>query len=80
MNKETLIIKSELYDLSEILYLLNEEYNKEYLNVSIELDRHQIILIIDEEDFLVVSSEITQILFSNDIDYFTLGKGYISED
>lgn len=79
-NKETLIIKSELYDLDDIIYYLNEQYNNDYQNISIELERHRIVIIMEEEDFLIVSSEIAQMLFINGIDYFTLAKGYISED
>lgn len=79
-EKETLIITSDLYDIQEITDLLLAEYNNEYQEVLIESNRKGVTMIVEEDDFLIVSAEVAQLLFTYDIDHFTLAKGYINEE
>ena len=80
-GKETLIIESELYNLDEIIDVLLDEYNtEEYQDVVIEEHRGKVIVITEEEDFLVVTSEVTQVLFYNGITHFTLTRGCVKID
>jgi len=79
-NKQTLIISSDLHDLEEQYEILLDEYNKhEYDDLDITYDRERISIILEDEDFGVIASEITHILFEYGVEQFTLKKGLLND-
>jgi len=79
MNKRTLIITNDFYNLEEVYNSLLDEYNSEYQDIDITFNRNSIYIVIDEEDYKIVASEVTHILLDLEVEEFTIKLGLPNE-